>query len=133
VLFEDLEFSLPPNGIVGVIGPNGAGKQTLFRMIMGQEQASRGTFNIGGTVTLGYVDQAHSAIDPAKNSVRSYIRRPERCYVGNRLCEMPEPMFAALILQVPIRKRNVVSFPGGKKQAASCPYIEIRGKCSSSR
>ena len=69
LLFDDLEFSLPPNGIVGVIGPNGAGKTTLFRMIMGQENATRGTFRIGETVTLGYVDQAHAAIDPAQDSL----------------------------------------------------------------
>ena len=59
LLFEDLDFSLPPNGIVGVIGANGAGKTTLFRMIMGQEIASKGKFEIGDTVSLGYVDQAH--------------------------------------------------------------------------
>ena len=85
VLFEDLEFSLPPNGIVGVIGPNGAGKTTLFRMIMGQEQASKGTFNIGGTVTLGYVDQAHSAIDPAKTVYEVISGGQSDVMVGNRL------------------------------------------------
>jgi energy-dependent translational throttle protein EttA len=85
VLFEDLEFSLPPNGIVGVIGPNGAGKTTLFRMIMGQEQASKGTFNIGGTVTLGYVDQAHSAIDPAKTVFEVISGGQNDVMVGNRL------------------------------------------------
>ncbi|MCK7535195.1 MAG: ATP-binding cassette domain-containing protein [Marinilabiliales bacterium] len=66
ILFEDLEFNLPPNGIVGVIGPNGAGKTTLFRMIMGQEKVDKGTFEVGETVTLGYVDQAHADIDPEK-------------------------------------------------------------------
>lgn len=66
ILFEDLDFKLPPNGIVGVIGPNGAGKTTLFRMIMGQEQPTSGTFSIGETVSIGYVDQSHSEIDPAK-------------------------------------------------------------------
>ena len=85
VLFEDLEFSLPPNGIVGVIGPNGAGKTTLFRMIMGQEHASKGTFNIGGTVTLGYVDQAHSAIDPAKTVYEVISGGQNDVMVGNRL------------------------------------------------
>jgi ATP-binding cassette ChvD family protein len=85
VLFEDLEFSLPPNGIVGVIGPNGAGKTTLFRMIMGQEHASKGTFNIGGTVTLGYVDQAHSAIDPAKTVFEVISGGQNDVMVGNRL------------------------------------------------
>ena len=62
LLFEDLEFMLPPNGIVGIIGPNGAGKTTLFRMIMGMEQADKGTFAVGETVRVGYVDQNHKDI-----------------------------------------------------------------------
>jgi ATP-binding cassette ChvD family protein len=66
ILFEDLNFVLPPNGIVGVIGPNGAGKTTLFRMIMGQQTVDKGTFEVGETVKVGYVDQSHSAIDPNK-------------------------------------------------------------------
>jgi energy-dependent translational throttle protein EttA len=85
MLFEDLEFSLPPNGIVGVIGPNGAGKTTLFRMIMGQENATKGTFTIGETVTLGYVDQAHSAIDPAKTVYEVISGGQNDVMVGNRL------------------------------------------------
>jgi len=67
LLFEDLSFSLPPGGIVGVIGPNGAGKTTLFRMIVGQEQPDSGTIRIGETVHLGYVDQSRDALDPNKN------------------------------------------------------------------
>jgi len=66
LLFEDLNFVLPPNGIVGVIGPNGAGKTTLFKLIMGLEQANRGTFDVGETVKIAYVDQTHKAIDPEK-------------------------------------------------------------------
>jgi len=85
VLFEDLDFSLPPNGIVGVIGPNGAGKTTLFRMIMEQEKATRGTFRIGETVTLGYVDQAHAAIDPAKTVYEVISGGQNDVMVGNRL------------------------------------------------
>jgi ATP-binding cassette ChvD family protein len=64
VLFENLNFSLPPAGIVGVIGPNGAGKTTLFRMILGTEKADSGSFDIGETVTLGYVDQSHVNLNP---------------------------------------------------------------------
>ncbi|MDD2303145.1 MAG: energy-dependent translational throttle protein EttA [Prolixibacteraceae bacterium] len=66
LLFEDLNFVLPPNGIVGVIGPNGAGKTTLFKLIMGLESADKGTFDVGETVKLAYVDQTHKAIDPEK-------------------------------------------------------------------
>jgi ATP-binding cassette ChvD family protein len=64
LLFEDLSFTLPPGGIVGVIGPNGAGKTTLFRMITGQEQPDSGSIKIGETVHLGYVDQSRDALDP---------------------------------------------------------------------
>jgi len=85
LLFEDLEFSLPPNGIVGVIGPNGAGKTTLFRMIMGQEKATKGTFTTGDTVTLGYVDQAHAGIDPAKTVYEVISGGQNDVMVGNRL------------------------------------------------
>ena len=67
LLFEDLSFTLPPGGIVGVIGPNGAGKTTLFRMITGQETPDSGTIKIGETVHLGYVDQSRDALDPNKN------------------------------------------------------------------
>ncbi len=84
ILFEDLDFSLPPNGIVGVIGPNGAGKTTLFRMIMGQETTDRGTFEVGGTVTLGYVDQAHAAIDPKKSVYEVISGGQDEILVGNR-------------------------------------------------
>lgn len=67
VLFEDLSFKLPPAGIVGVIGPNGAGKTTLFRLIMGLEKQDKGSFRVGETVKLAYVDQQHSSIDPEKS------------------------------------------------------------------
>ena len=67
LLFEDLNFMLPPNGIVGVIGPNGAGKTTLFRMIIGTEKADKGTFSVVETVKIGYVDQQHTDIDPNKS------------------------------------------------------------------
>ena len=67
LLFEHLNFTLPPNGIVGVIGPNGAGKTTLFRMIMGTETVDSGTFEVGETVKIGYVDQMHKSIDPQKS------------------------------------------------------------------
>ena len=84
ILFEDMNFSLPPNGIVGVIGPNGAGKTTLFRMIMGMEQADKGTFSVGETVRIGYVDQVHSNIDPDKTVYETISGGTEFIRVGGR-------------------------------------------------
>jgi len=84
LLFEDLNFDLPPNGIVGVIGPNGAGKTTLFRMIMGMEKPTKGTFEIGDTVVLGYVDQTHSAIDPGKTVYEVISGGYDEVILGNR-------------------------------------------------
>ncbi|MDR1882851.1 MAG: energy-dependent translational throttle protein EttA [Prevotella sp.] len=66
LLFDNLEFMLPPSGIVGIIGPNGAGKTTLFRLIQGLEKADKGVFDVGETVKIGYVDQSHADIDPDK-------------------------------------------------------------------
>ncbi len=85
ILFEDLSFNLPPNGIVGVIGPNGAGKTTLFRMIMKQEDATSGNFSVGETVSLGYVDQAHADIDPARTVYEVISGGQPDIMVGNRL------------------------------------------------
>ncbi|NMC37762.1 MAG: energy-dependent translational throttle protein EttA [Bacteroidales bacterium] len=85
LLFENLEFNLPPNGIVGVIGPNGAGKTTLFRMIIGQEKPTYGIFEIGETVVLGYVDQAHADIDPLKTVYEVISGGQNDVMVGNRL------------------------------------------------
>ena len=85
LLFENLDFSLPPNGIVGVIGPNGAGKTTLFRLIMGQEKPTKGSFTVGETVVIGYVDQAHEAIDPAKSVYEVISGGQQDVMVGNRL------------------------------------------------
>ena len=84
LLFEDLDFMLPPNGIVGIIGPNGAGKTTLFRMIMGMEQADKGIFTVGETVRVGYVDQVHSNIDPEKTVFETIAEGTEYIRVGGR-------------------------------------------------
>jgi len=85
LLFENLDFNLPPNGIVGVIGPNGAGKTTLFRMIMKQEVATAGSFETGETVSIGYVDQAHSEIDPELTVFQVISGGQQDIMVGNRL------------------------------------------------
>ncbi len=93
MLIEDLSFSLPPNGIVGVIGPNGVGKTTLFKMILGEEQPDSGSITVGDTVVISYVDQLRSSIDPDKtvweviSDGESYIRAgkteiPSRAYVA---------------------------------------------------
>ena len=84
LLFDDLNFMLPPNGIVGVIGPNGAGKTTLFRMIMGQESIDRGEFAVGETVRIGYVDQAHTAIDPEKTVYQVVSGGNDTMRIGGR-------------------------------------------------
>lgn len=84
VLFNDLNFMLPPNGIVGVIGPNGAGKTTLFRLIMGLEQPDAGTFEVGETVKLVYVDQQHKDIDPNKTVYEVVSQGNETLRMGGR-------------------------------------------------
>ena len=85
LLFENLNFNLPPNGIVGVIGPNGAGKTTLFRLIMGLEKPDSGDFRVGDTVKLGYVDQQHSSIDPEKTVWEVVSEGNEQITLGGRL------------------------------------------------
>ena len=84
LLFDDLNFTLPPNGIVGVIGPNGAGKTTLFRLIQGLETADSGTFEVGETVVTAYVDQQHSSIDPNKTVYQVVAQDSEFVKVGGR-------------------------------------------------
>ena len=84
VLFKDLNFMLPPNGIVGVIGPNGAGKTTLSRLIMGLEQVDSGSFEVGETVKLAYVDQQHKDIDPKKTVYEVVSQGTETFRMGGR-------------------------------------------------
>jgi ATPase subunit of ABC transporter with duplicated ATPase domains len=84
VLYENLSFSLPPAGIVGVIGPNGAGKTTLFRLMMGLEKPDKGSFEIGETVQIGYVDQAHADIDPEKSVYEIVSGGHDDIKLGNR-------------------------------------------------
>jgi len=84
LLFDNLNFMLPPNGIVGIIGPNGAGKTTLFRMMMGLETADKGTFDVGETVKIGYVDQSHADIDPEKSVYQVISGGTEFIRVGGK-------------------------------------------------
>ena len=84
VLYENLNFKLPPAGIVGVIGANGTGKTTLFRMIMGYEEPTTGSFKIGETVKLAYVDQQHTSIDPEKSVYDTISNGLDLIMLGNR-------------------------------------------------
>ncbi|MFV0417955.1 MAG: energy-dependent translational throttle protein EttA [Dysgonomonas sp.] len=84
LLFDNLEFMLPPSGIVGIIGPNGAGKTTLFRLIQGMEKPDKGTFEVGETVKTGYVDQSHEAIDPNKSVYQVISGGSEFVRVGGK-------------------------------------------------
>ncbi|MBQ0123543.1 MAG: energy-dependent translational throttle protein EttA [Bacteroidales bacterium] len=84
LLFENLNFKLPPAGIVGVIGPNGAGKTTLFRLIMGYEKPDSGTFEVGETVKIAYVDQQHKKIDPDLTVYQTIANNSEYVKLGNK-------------------------------------------------
>ncbi|APS38909.1 MULTISPECIES: energy-dependent translational throttle protein EttA [Salegentibacter] len=84
LLYEDLNFKLPQAGIVGVIGPNGAGKTTIFKMIMGEEEPDKGSFEVGETAKIAYVDQAHSNIDPEKTIWQNFSDEQELVMMGGR-------------------------------------------------
>lgn len=84
LLYDDLNFSLPPNGIVGIIGPNGAGKTTIFKMIMGELQPDEGEFKVGDTVKIGYVDQDHKEMDPEKTVFEVVCGGTEVLEIGNQ-------------------------------------------------
>ena len=84
VLYEGLNFKLPPAGIVGVIGPNGAGKTTLFRLIMGYDQPNKGEFKVGETVKVAYIDQQHKSIDPEKTVYETIAENSEYVRLGNK-------------------------------------------------
>ena len=93
LLFDNLNFMLPPNGIVGVIGPNGAGKTTLFRLIMGLESVDKGNFEVGETVKLAYVDQQHKSIDPEKSVYEVISQNSDLITLGNR--QIPSRAYVA--------------------------------------
>ncbi len=84
LLYEDLNFNLPQAGIVGIIGPNGAGKTTIFKMIMGEEEPDKGSFSVGETAQIAYVDQSHSNIDPEKTIWQNFSDEQELIMMGGR-------------------------------------------------
>jgi ATPase components of ABC transporters with duplicated ATPase domains len=84
LLYDNLNFNLPPAGIVGIIGPNGAGKTTIFRMIMGQETPDAGQFRVGETVQIAYVDQSHHALKPDKSIYEIISQGEEEVQLGDR-------------------------------------------------
>ena len=85
LLYDNLEFNLPPNGIVGIIGPNGAGKSTIFRMIMGEVQPDAGYFTVGETAKIAYVDQAHSGIDPERSIWSNFADEQDLVMMGGKM------------------------------------------------
>jgi ATP-binding cassette ChvD family protein len=85
LLYDNLNFNLPPNGIVGIIGPNGAGKTTIFKMIMGEEKPDKGEFIVGETAKIAYVDQSHSNIDPEKTIWENFADGQEQIMMGGRM------------------------------------------------
>jgi len=85
LLYDDLNFKLPPNGIVGIIGPNGAGKTTIFKMIMDEEKADKGEFKVGDTAKVAYVDQSHSNIDPEKTIWQNFADEQEMIMMGGKM------------------------------------------------
>jgi ATP-binding cassette ChvD family protein len=114
LLIEDLSFSLPRGGIVGVIGPNGAGKTTLFRMIIGQEKPDRGTLQVGETVRLAYVDQSRDSLDPSKNVWQEISGGAEQLQLGTR--QMASRAYvASFIFKGADQQKKVGDLSGGER------------------
>ena len=114
LLIEDLSFRLPPGGIVGIIGPNGAGKTTLFRMITGQEKPDRGTFKVGETVKLGYVDQSRDTLAPTKTVWEEISGGNDEIDLGRR--KMPSRAYCSLFnFRGTDQQKKVGQLSGGER------------------
>jgi len=114
LLIDDFSFRLPPGGIVGVIGPNGAGKTTLFRMITEQEQPDEGTFKVGETVTLGYVDQSRDALDNNKTVWEEISGGADELDLGRR--KMPSRAYCSLFnFRGPDQQKKIGVLSGGER------------------
>ena len=114
LLYGDLNFNLPPAGIVGIIGPNGAGKTTMFRMIMGMEQPDSGSFEVGETVKVSYVDQQLESIDPDKTVWENISDGTETLEIGGVKLNS-EPMYLALIFGGQDQNKKVKVLSGGER------------------
>ncbi len=114
VLIDELNFKLPPGGIVGVIGPNGAGKTTLFRMIVGQESPDRGSLRVGDTVKLGYVDQSRDSLDPNKTVWQEVSGGEEVIYLGKRAVQS-RAYVGAFNFKGPDQQKKVGILSGGER------------------
>jgi energy-dependent translational throttle protein EttA len=126
LLFEDLSFSLPPGGIVGVIGPNGAGKTTLFRMITGQEQPDAGTLRLGDTVELAYVDQSRDVLDPGKTVWEEISEGYDQIKVGGR--EMSSRAYVGSFnFKGSDQQKAVAKLSGGERNRVHLAKVLRRG------
>jgi ATPase subunit of ABC transporter with duplicated ATPase domains len=114
LLIEDLNFRLPPGGIIGIIGPNGAGKTTLFRMVTGQEKPDRGSLRLGETVTLGYVDQSRDTLAPAKTVFEEISGGQDEIDLGRR--KMPSRAYCSLFnFRGSDQQKKVGQLSGGER------------------
>ena len=119
---QDLSFKLPRGGIVGVIGPNGAGKTTLFKMITGQEQPDEGTFKVGETVELGYVDQNRDALDNSLNVWEAVSDKLDILVLGKR--EVPSRAYlGAFNFKGTDQQKNVGQLSGGERNRVNLAKI----------
>lgn len=126
LLIDDLSFSLPPGGIVGVIGPNGAGKTTLFRMLVGQDKPDSGSIRIGDTVQLGYVDQSRDALDPNKNVWEEISGGNDMFYFGKH--QFPTRAYVgAFNFRGPDQQKKVGQLSGGERNRVHMAKMLTRG------
>ena len=130
VLYEDLNFKLPPAGIVGIVGPNGAGKTTLFRMIMGMEQPTGGEFKVGETVKVGYVDQTHEDVDPEKSVWEVITGGHEVIDLGGRTINSRAYVSKFNFGGAETREEGWCTFRWRKKPPASGHDFERRSQCT---
>ncbi len=126
LLIDNLSFSLPPGGIVGVIGPNGAGKTTLFRMLLGLEQPDAGTIRIGDTVELGYVDQSRDALDPNKNVWEEVSGGNDMFYFGKHQLST-RAYVGAFNFRGPDQQKKVGQLSGGERNRVHMAKMLARG------